>query len=43
MAETEQRREYYRLEYPVIERPSFVMKERRLEVSDLSERGVAWW
>jgi hypothetical protein len=37
---TEQRREYFRVEYPVIERPVLVSNTGRFEVLDVSEFGV---
>lgn len=40
MDEQEQRREYYRLEYPPAERPLFVAGDVVLRVADISERGL---
>lgn len=37
---TEQRREYYRVQYPVIDRPVLSAKAGRFEVIDVSEFGV---
>jgi hypothetical protein len=37
---TEQRREYYRVEYPIIDRPVLSAKAARFEVVDVSEFGV---
>ena len=37
---TEQRREYYRVEYPVVDRPVLSAKAGKFEVIDVSEFGV---
>ena len=37
---TQQRREYFRINYPITERPSLITRDRTFEVIDVSEYGV---
>jgi hypothetical protein len=39
----EQRREYFRVEYPIVERPVFSLTAGRFDVMDISEFGIKFY
>lgn len=43
MADEKQKREHFRLEYPIALRPKFVMQTTTYDVLDLSERGMRFF